>query len=69
MEGILSFFDKICQGFSGAWEWLNDPMWVNWGLGDSDGYWTTPLALFSIGGLTLFVSLAVLKWVIGIVWG
>lgn len=56
-QGFLDFIKNVVGGFLTAGEWLNTPITIG------DYFSFTPIMLLSIGGLTAFLTVAIIKWV------
>lgn len=54
---FINWFYNLLTGFSGALAWLVSPITI----GDLQ---VSPLGIISFGGLTAFIAVAIVKWVV-----
>lgn len=58
MEFILEWFEELVKGFSTASSWLYKPLF------NLDGQVFYPLLLLTFTGLTVYIGVAFVKWVV-----
>ncbi len=54
MSSFVDWFSQLFTGFAQMGSWLTTPIWNNW----------TPLSLIGFWGLSAFLVVAIVKWVL-----